>query len=273
MIYGYLDDGDSGYTVTLTGLRAFASSFSITTIAATDSGIDFMPVNVFSATDTNTLEYLSNYVPDFTGNTSPLAGTSTVSTAYITLNGNDSVTIHGVTKTNTEIRSCLAGVIIDYTPSASNPPLIEVNPQSPTGDIFPGDSFKLVSLASGGPPLHYQWRQDGNEISGANFASYTNTSASVGDTGGYDVVVTNAFGSVTSSVVQVTIQNVVSPAITQAPLSQSLYVGYPATFTVAAAGGQLAYQWKSNGVAIAGATDTTYSIRQHHCRRCRHLHR
>lgn len=260
VIYGYLDDTDYGYTVRLTGLRAFASSFTITTIAATDGGSDFMPVNVFSTTDTNTLEYLNNFVPDFTGNASPLAGTSTVSTTFITLNGNDAVTIQGLLKTNSQIRSCLAGIIIDYTPATDNPPLIESNPQTPAGTLFPGNSFILNSAASGAPTLAYQWRRDGADIPGATFASYTNASAVAGDSGNYDVVVANSFGSATSLVAQVTIQNITAPVITRSPLSQNLYAGYPVTFNVEATGGQLAYQWISNGMPVPGATGTSFTL-------------
>jgi len=257
IIYGYLDDPSAGYTVTLRGLRGFASSFTITTIASTDGGSEFMPVSVFSKTETNTVEYLSNYVPSFA---SGLAGTSTVSTVFTTLNGNDSVTVRGLSKTNSQIRSTLAGILISFTPGGNNPPLIESNPQTPAGILFPGSSFILNSLASGSPTLVYHWRKGGINIPGATFASYTNSSAVVGDTGNYDVVVTNNFGSITSAVALVTIQNVTTPVITQSPISQSLYQGYPATFTVVATGGQLTYQWKSNNVAISGATNATFSI-------------
>jgi hypothetical protein len=260
VIYGYLDDTDYGYSVTLSGFRSFASDYTVTTIASTDGGTGFENVNVFSSTQTNTLQYLNNFVPDFTSNNSPLAGTSTVSTAFVTLNANDSITIRGLTKTNSEIRSTLAGILISYTPATNNPPLVEANPQPPVGNLYPGGSFVLGSRASGAPTLHYQWRHDGTDIPGANYANYTNASTAVGDTGDYDVVVTNNFGAVTSLVAHVTIQDVVAPVITQTPRSQNVYPGYPVSFSVAATGGQLAYQWKSNSVAIADATNTTYSI-------------
>ncbi len=51
------------------------------------------------------------------------------------------------------------------------------------------------------------------------------------------------------------------PTITQQPAAQSVTVGQPATFTVAATGtAPLAYQWQRDGVAIAGATTTTYTL-------------
>ncbi len=255
VIYGYLDDTDYGYTVTLTGLRAFASSFTITTIASTDNGTAFQDVNVYSKTETNTLQYLNNYVPSFAAG---LAGLSTVSPPFVTLNGNDTVVIRGLPPSGTS-RSCLAGIILDYTPG-NNAPLIEVNPQTPPGTIFAGQSFSLSAVASGTPPLAFQWRKGGAEISGATDATYVKSGATTGDTGNYDVVVTNAYGAVTSTVAAVTITPVVQPIITKAPVSQTFYQGYPATFTVQATGGQLSYLWKKNTQVIADATNASLTL-------------
>ena len=53
----------------------------------------------------------------------------------------------------------------------------------------------------------------------------------------------------------------VAPTITQQPVDLTVTAGQPASFTVAATGTvPLAYQWQRNGVAIAGATATTYAI-------------
>ncbi len=52
----------------------------------------------------------------------------------------------------------------------------------------------------------------------------------------------------------------VPPTITQQPASLTVTAGQPASFTVAATGtAPLAYQWQRNGVAIVGATATTYT--------------
>ncbi len=52
----------------------------------------------------------------------------------------------------------------------------------------------------------------------------------------------------------------VAPSIIAQPVSVSILVGQTATFSVTAAGtAPLAYQWKMNGTAIAGATGSTYT--------------
>ena len=51
-----------------------------------------------------------------------------------------------------------------------------------------------------------------------------------------------------------------APAITTQPAGQSVFVSLPATFSVAATGSTLSYQWRKNGTAIAGANDPTYTI-------------
>ena len=53
----------------------------------------------------------------------------------------------------------------------------------------------------------------------------------------------------------------VPPTITQQPADLTVTAGQPASFTVAASGSApLSYQWQRNGVDVAGATSTTYSI-------------
>ncbi|HEY2463126.1 MAG TPA: hypothetical protein VGI32_03640 [Steroidobacteraceae bacterium] len=51
---------------------------------------------------------------------------------------------------------------------------------------------------------------------------------------------------------------IVAPAITQQPTGQTVPMGLTATYTVAATGDSLQYQWSKNGAAISGATGTMY---------------
>lgn len=257
VIYGYLDDWASGYEVRITGLRNSVASYNITTIAATDGGSAFADATVAYASDTNQLQYLSNFTPSFAGG---LAGVSTTSSSIPTLAGNNQVRVFGGTNPGGGVRSTLAGLVLEYTPGGNNPPLVEVNPTSPTGTIFSGQSFSVSAVASGSPTLAYQWRKNGVAIDGATSASFTKNNVTGADTGAYDVLVTNSFGAITSAVANVVITEVFPPVITKGPLSQTLYAGYPASFTVEATGGQLTYQWKKGTTAIQNATNATLTL-------------
>ena len=63
------------------------------------------------------------------------------------------------------------------------------------------------------------------------------------------------------SVFRVTYTASQAPTITTHPANQTVGVGQPATFTVAASGtAPLSYQWQRNGVDIAGATSSSYTL-------------
>jgi hypothetical protein len=68
-------------------------------------------------------------------------------------------------------------------------------------------------------------------------------------------------GSNTGIVARIDYTGSQSPAITGQPSSQTVSVGQPATFTVAASGASpLSYQWQRNGGDIPGATSSSYTI-------------
>ena len=78
------------------------------------------------------------------------------------------------------------------------PPMVSVQPESQT--LIPGSSATFSVTAAGTAPLHYQWRFNGGDILGAANPDYTVTNAQLIDAGNYSAVITNSFGSVTSSV-------------------------------------------------------------------------
>jgi hypothetical protein len=57
----------------------------------------------------------------------------------------------------------------------------------------------LSVVAAGHPVLEYQWRFNGGDIPGATGDTLTINSTTSGNTGEYDVVVTNDYGTVTSN--------------------------------------------------------------------------
>jgi hypothetical protein len=97
------------------------------------------------------------------------------------------------------VTSIVAVLTIGVAPSITNlpTPLIATN----------GSPALLTVGASGTPPLFYQWQMDatnlsdGGNIAGSSTAALSLLAAGANDAGSYDVIVTNAFGSVTSSVV------------------------------------------------------------------------
>ena len=75
----------------------------------------------------------------------------------------------------------------------------------------PGSSPTFAVTASGTAPLYFQWRKngtnlvDGGHVTGSATTSLTLLNVSQTDTANYDLVVTNAYGSVTSSVGTLTV--------------------------------------------------------------------
>jgi alpha-tubulin suppressor-like RCC1 family protein len=147
------------------------------------------------------------------------------------------------------------------TPSpTSNPPSITSQPQAVT--VTEGQAASFSVTAAGTAPLTYQWQRGGAIIAGAIGATYTLNAATLGDSGAqFSVIVSNSAGNVTSSATTLTVNPViVPPSITTQPQSVTVTAGQTATFTVVAAGtAPLAYQWRRNGVDIAGATSASYT--------------
>ncbi|MBI3415139.1 MAG: immunoglobulin domain-containing protein, partial [Verrucomicrobia bacterium] len=113
--------------------------------------------------------------------------------------------------------------------------------------------------ARGTPPLRYQWRFNGADIPGATDARLVIANAQPADAGDYSVFVSNPFGSVVSATARVLVREPVR--ITSQPVSQIASPGDNITFTVVAVGAPpLRYQWRRNGVNLAGETNATLTL-------------
>ena len=136
-------------------------------------------------------------------------------------------------------------------------PAITAQPTAQTVTVGQTASFSVT--ASGTAPLTYQWKKNGTDISGATSSSYTTpVTTSADNAAAFTVVVSNSVGSVTSSSATLTVQ--VSPTIFTQPVAQSVLAPDVASFSVVATGTQpFTYQWKKNGVDIAGATSNIYT--------------
>jgi hypothetical protein len=109
-----------------------------------------------------------------------------------------------------------------------------------------------------GSRLSYQWKRNGNPISGANESSYTLSPVALGDSGAqFSVEVSNpSFPAVASNAASLTVK--AKPAITQQPLGGTVYIGETRQLSVGATGEQMSYQWFKNGSAILGATNAFF---------------
>jgi len=142
----------------------------------------------------------------------------------------------------------------------------------PTNQIACVGSSASFSVSAIGTALTYQWRNglvnliNGGNISGATTATLTINPVSITDASiNYNVVVSgSSVPSATSINVSLTINS--SPTITSQPSNQTACIGSSVTFTVAASGTGLTYQWRKglvnllNGGNISGATTASLII-------------
>ncbi|MGH9841533.1 MAG: immunoglobulin domain-containing protein, partial [Blastocatellia bacterium] len=117
------------------------------------------------------------------------------------------------------------------------------------------------SVTASGASLTYQWRKNGSAISGATASNYTIASVTAADAGNYDVVVTGACGSVTSSVAALTINSgCATPVVSiTGPASGAIYpVGTAVNFSGAftdASGGTHTATWTFDAITQSGVVN------------------
>ncbi|MCX6928321.1 MAG: immunoglobulin domain-containing protein, partial [Verrucomicrobia bacterium] len=134
------------------------------------------------------------------------------------------------------------------------PPVITSQPQSRTN--IAGTTATFGVTATSAEPLYYQWRRNGTNllnagnVSGATSATLTLGNVQPADASLYQVVVSNAGGSVTSIVATLTVW--VPPTITGITVEpQRIIPGTTVTFNVSATGDTpLNYQWRKNGANL-----------------------
>lgn len=156
---------------------------------------------------------------------------------------------------------------LSVTPVVGAPAITQ---QPADANIAAGDPAVFSVEATGGA-LEFQWqRADGGnlftDVLGATRNVYSLT-AQAADTGArLRVRVTNSAGSVTSAEALLTVTQPGVASITQQPANQTVLDGATVTFSVAAAGPSLAYQWQRSDdlgaryTDIPGANGPVYSL-------------
>ncbi|MBI3416172.1 MAG: VCBS repeat-containing protein [Verrucomicrobia bacterium] len=172
------------------------------------------------------------------------------------------LTLRGVTAASagkyTVVVRARNGDLIESSPAilkAPVPPSIATQPVGAT--INPGENATFSVVAAGSPPLLYQWSLNGTVIDGATNDTLAITGAQAANVGDYTVVVRNAGGAVTST--NAKLQILGAAGIGTSPKDLSVSIGADAKFSIRASGTEpFNYQWRLNGVAITGATNSVF---------------
>ncbi len=137
-------------------------------------------------------------------------------------------------------------------------PAILSQPVSRT--VYDGTNVSFAVTAVGTAPLGYRWLRDGTNLALETSPTLAFTNVTLGESGNYAVAISNVVGSITSSVATLTVQ-AVPPFILTQPAGRTVNDGDNVTFTVAAGGtAPLTYAWARNGLALAGATNTSLAL-------------
>jgi len=125
--------------------------------------------------------------------------------------------------------------------------------------VFAGNPASFQVTTRGPGPLRYQWYRGSRRIIGQTNATLTIPLVSVADAGSYRVVVADYRDAATSADAVLTV--LTAPVIMRQPLDLMVVSNGVAQFSVLAeGGGQLAYQWKKDGVVLNGATASSLSV-------------
>jgi hypothetical protein len=197
----------------------------------------------------------------------------------------DGTNIVGATSTNlilSDVESNEAGVydvVISngvVTTTSSNAVLTVIYPppviaQGPTNlTVLLGSNAVFSVNATSYYPITLQWQfnganlTDGGQISGSSNSILAISNAQAVNAGPYQVIVSDSYGAITSSIVSLAVDY--PGQITAQPASEIVLSGSNVTFTVTAAGFPLNYQWYCNGLPltnngnISGTTNSTLKI-------------
>lgn len=133
------------------------------------------------------------------------------------------------------------------------PAWIQLHPSNIEQNV--GSNAWLRVTAGGSEPFSYQWRCNGTNLPEATNSGLYFSFLLPAHGGNYDVVVTNPFGAVTSSVAAVVV-HAYPPSFLRRPYSFSAAEGGSVQFDARTTGSPpLQHQWSFNGAPIAGATN------------------
>jgi hypothetical protein len=245
--WGYEDN--TGWTNYLSGLNTdFPNGYVIEligTVKCTANSRVVVSDGVTTTTNAFDTIYTAGNV-NFSGPVGLLAITGT----------SDTLTFGAASRSINSAQSCaLAGFII------TDQPVVSKGPGNASVNL--GGTLTLTASVFGlTNGLNFQWRHYGTNLPAPSSATYTKVGVTEADAGDYDLVVTNLYGSTTSSVATVTV--IAVPSITKdlAGMTGTIYSGANfAQWSIIAAGGQpLHYTWLKNGSTPVGTDSPTLTL-------------
>lgn len=136
----------------------------------------------------------------------PIAGatSATYTTSVVAMTDDGAIYTVVVTNSAGNVTSGAARLTVTPPPSATTPPSITTQPSTET--VAVGGTATFTVVATGSPPLRYQWSKGGVPIAGAVSATYTTSVLAMADDGAmYSVFISNSAGNVTSEAARVTV--------------------------------------------------------------------
>ena len=233
---------------TPTAITCGTSTTSTTTISSAVTGTFASPITL-SATGVpagTTVTFATNPIAAGGNTVATLNNTNTL--AFGTYNVTISGTGGAITKS----------IVVTFTVSQGAAIVFSTNPTSQSACA--GSNATFTAAAPG--TVTYQWQVSNNggtnytNIPAATAASYTVTAATVAMNGNlYRAIATSQCSTGTSSAATLTVNT--APSITTQPFGQTVCAGNTVTFTAAATGTALTYQWQ---VSILGCTGVFNNI-------------
>ena len=263
---GWTQSGNTAYTSVINGNSSFVHSGTYGVEAGPASSLGYLSLTLPTSNGQTYLLSLWMDSPNITG-------TATPNEFRVSWNGTsiyDKTNIGKIGWTNLQFTVTATGSstalqigfrddpfylgLDDVSVTPIFPPVISTQPTNQT--ILSGGNLTFTVTAGGTSPLAYQWRNNGTNISNGGNISGAKTNllnisaATTNNAGNYTVVITNAYGSITSAVAALTV--VLPPSISTQPTNQTIFAGGNAAFNVTASGTPpFGYQWSKNGAGIS----------------------
>src|ERR1017187_462576 len=229
---------------------------NVTAFPGFSNGTNYILQINLQRTAANTMAITASWLNTANGATLITSETDTGATDF----NFDGIGLRPLTAASTATTITFQEAKIEFIP-ANTPATVTSDPQDQA--VFVGQSASFGVLASGSPPLSYQWYYNSSTLlTNATSATLTLTNCQISDSGEYSVVVSNTSGVDTSAVANLSVTIATTPTISTQPQGQTVLPGESFSFNVVAGGSEpLIYQWYFNtNTPVANANDSTLTL-------------